>query len=68
MRKEMLAFASLRISHLLFADDLAMVAKSIGGTQWEMDQLKGFCDNWQLTVSELKTKAMQLNTSETPEE
>ena len=47
-----------RVSVLLYADDLALVATSARGLQSQLDLLHAYADTWGLTVNIVKTKAV----------
>ena len=57
-------FPDITISHLLFADDMIMLSTSINGMQKCFDNLKVYCDKWQLGVSIKKTKILALSSNE----
>ena len=43
---------------LLYADDIVLMSQSTNGLQKLVDNLKLFCDKWNLKVSIQKTKVM----------
>ena len=52
-----------KLSHLLWADDLILLALNEESLQILLNQLKDFCDNWGLEVNMTKTQVMVFNTS-----
>ena len=53
----------LKLSHLLWADDLILLALNEKSLQILLNQLKDFCDNWGLVVNMTKTQVMVFNRS-----
>ena len=51
------------LSHLAFADDLALFSLSKAGLQRCLDNLSNYCKKWGLEVSIKKTKALVVNQS-----
>ena len=51
------------ISCLLYADDIVLMSQSANGLQTILDNLKLFCDKWNLKVNIQKTKVMIFNKS-----
>ena len=51
------------LSHLAFADDLALFSLSKAGLQRCLDNLSDYCKKWGLEVSIKKTKALVINQS-----
>jgi hypothetical protein len=51
---------STEVKFLLFADDLVLLSPSKQGLQQHLDLLAKFCQNWALTVNQMKTKIMIL--------
>ena len=49
------------ISCLLYADDIVLMSQSANGLQKLLDNLKLFCDQWNLKVNIQKTKVMIFN-------
>ena len=45
----------LLLMHLLWADDLILMSDSEEGLQKQLDNLFGYCSDWQLIVNILKT-------------
>ena len=43
---------------LMYADDIALISDTIAGLQKQLNILADFCDNFKLTVNELKTKIL----------
>ena len=52
-----------KLSHLAFADDLAMFSLSKSGLQQYLNNLLIYCNNWGLEVSNKKTKVLVVNKS-----
>ena len=52
-----------KISHLLWADDLILIALDENSLQTMLDQLNNFCTQWGLSVNFDKTKIMIFNKS-----
>ena len=52
-----------KLSHLAFADDLAMFSLSKAGLQQCPNNLLIYCNNWGLEVSTKKTKVLVVNKS-----
>ena len=52
------------IAHLLWADDLILISDTLSGLNKQLDGLKKFCNNNQMTVNELKTKVMVFGSDE----
>ena len=52
-----------KLSHLAFADDLAMFSLSKAGLQQCLNNLLIYCNNWGLEVSIKKTKVLVVNKS-----
>ena len=52
-----------KLSHLLWADDLILLALNEESLQILLNQLKDFCDNWGLVVNMTKTQVMVFNRS-----
>jgi hypothetical protein len=53
----------IKISHLLWADDLVLMATDPASLQLMMDRLKSYCIDWGLTVNISKTAVMVFNRS-----
>ena len=51
----------LLLMHLLRADDLILMSDSEEGLQKQLNNLCGYCSDWQLIVNILKTKCMVFN-------
>ena len=51
------------INHLLWADDLVLLALDYKSMQTNLDILQNFCNTWGLTVNMKKTKIIQFGTS-----
>ena len=49
------------ISCLLYADDIVLMSQSANDLQTILDNLKLFCDKWNLKVNIQKTKVMIFN-------
>ena len=52
-----------KLSHLLWADDLILLALNEESLQILLNQLKDFCDNWGLVVNMTKTQVTVFNRS-----
>ena len=52
-----------KLSHLAFADDLAMFSLTKAGLQQCLNNLLIYCNNWGLEVSIKKTKVLVVNKS-----
>ena len=52
-----------KLSHLLWADNLILLALNEESLQILLNQLKDFCDNWGLVVNMTKTQVMVFNRS-----
>ena len=52
-----------KLTHLAFADDLAMFSLSKAGLQQCLNNLLIYCNNWRLEVSIKKTKVLVVNKS-----
>ena len=52
-----------KLSHLLWTDDLILLALNEESLQILLNQLKDFCDNWGLVVNMTKTQVMVFNRS-----
>ena len=50
--------AGLVVRHLLWADDLTLISRTIQGLQNLFDALEGFCSYWGLVVNPKKTKVL----------
>ena len=49
---------NLKISHLLYADDLLLLATSEKGLQQKIDSINNFCSKWGLNINVQKSKVM----------
>lgn len=54
-------FIGTYISHLLFADDLVLIAGTRAGLQSQLDGLGKYCRRWHLILNQSKTKVMVFN-------
>ena len=52
------SFGNMKLSCLLFADDLVVLSENRDGFQRAMDKLSEYCSKWHLTVNSSKTKYM----------
>ena len=50
--------STTNISHLLWADDLIMLSMSPKSSQFQLEKLGQFCNEWGLEVNEIKTQVM----------
>ena len=50
--------SNIRISHLLWADDLIMLSLNKHTAQLQLKQLARFCNEWGIEINELKTKVV----------
>ena len=51
----------MNLNFLMYADDLILFSESKDGLQQSLDNLKEYCDKWQLEVNTTKTKTMCIN-------
>ena len=54
-------------THLLYADDIVLLADSATGLQNSINCLKNFCSKWHLIVNTSKTKVMSIGCSTIPQ-
>ena len=50
--------SNIRISHLLWADDLIMLSLNKKTAQLQLNKLSNFCKEWGIEINELKTKVV----------
>ena len=50
--------SNLRISHLLWADELIMLSLNKNTAQRQINKLSNFCKEWGIEINELKTKVV----------
>ena len=50
--------ATLNISVLLYADDIAILSETEAGMQTMLNKLDDWCRKWRITVNETKTKVL----------
>ena len=55
------------VSHLLWADDLILLALDHSTLQKQLDTLMDFCDQWGVEINVDKTKIIKFNTEYDPE-
>ena len=48
------------VAHILWVDDLVLMADSVGGMQDQLNKLSAYCSKNLLGVNEIKTKCMSL--------
>ena len=51
----------ITLSHLLYADDLALLSTSAQGLNNCLSKLSGFCDTWKLKLNDAKRKILVFN-------
>ncbi len=49
------------LTHLFWADDLILMSDSADGLQAQIDNLYGYCSNWQMIINNMKTKCLIFN-------
>ena len=49
---------NIKLSNLLYADDLILISETRTGQQRCLDNLQAYCQKWKLTVNNKKTKVM----------
>ena len=54
----LVSLGNIKLSNLLYADDLILISKTKTGLQSCLDNLQAYCQKWKLMVNNKKTKAM----------
>ena len=52
------SIGNIKLSHLLYADDLILVSESRQGLQRCINKLSDYCDRWKLQINKVKTKIL----------
>ena len=52
------SLGNIKLSNLLYADDLILISETKTGLQSCLDNLQAYCQKWKLTVNNKKTKVM----------
>ena len=55
------SFGDMKLSSLLYADDLVLISETNEGIQRAMDRLGDFCSKWCLTINTQKSKLLCIN-------
>ena len=55
---QLVSLGNIKLSNLLYADDLILISETKTGLQSCLDNLQAYCQKWKLTVNNKKTKVM----------